>query len=82
MYEPAIQQAIEDAFQRYGLHAKHANMQMIRRLMHFEDLANHAHPAVRQAGQKLLSDASRVIPKPVAPMTPKPLGGLAGGALH
>lgn len=82
MYDSAVQQAIHDAFQRYGLSPKLANMQMIRRLMHFEDLANHAHPAVRQAGQKLLADASKAVPKTIAPTAMKPGLGMVNRGLH
>lgn len=51
-------------------HVKLANMGMIRRMMHFEDLARHANPQVKAVGGRLLENAARVVPKSFAPMGP------------
>jgi hypothetical protein len=81
MYEPVVQQAITDAFRQYGLSLKLANMQMIRRMMHFEDLAQHANPMIRQTGQKLLANASKAVPQAIAPASIKPAAGMLQRAL-
>jgi hypothetical protein len=66
MFSKAAQQALADVLKAYGLD-KHANMQMIRRIMHFEDLAQHANPQLQQVGQSLLGNVQRAVPKAVAP---------------
>ncbi len=66
MFSKAAQRALADVLRAYGLD-KHANMQMIRRLMHFENLAQHANPQLQQVGQNLLGNVQRIVPKAVAP---------------
>ena len=43
------------------------SMSMIRRIGHFEDLAQHANPQLRSVGQQLLSGVQRAVPKPIGP---------------
>jgi hypothetical protein len=59
-------EAAFDAIQKFaGL--KVANMAMLRRIGHFEGLANHSNPELKSIGQRLLGNLQRTPPKPIGP---------------
>lgn len=49
---------------------KTANLAMLRRLNHFEELAAHANPQLKAVGQRLLNQVATAVPKPIAPQGP------------